>query len=196
MDSISSAITQITYCPQCFNFSSKGETNQPQLCSVCGDSSRDEKIICVVEDPRDVSRFERIADYRGLYHVLGGAINNIDGVGPDSIRIGELLNRIEKSPVAELIMATNPNSAGDYTALYISNQLKDTGIQITRPARGLPMGGDLEYADDLTLGQAMAHRQNIGQSTNQNTDQKNQEKTQTVKENTSQNSTDNGESIS
>lgn len=158
MIDISDAIGEITYCKQCFNFA-VGE-----MCEICSDASRDTKIVCVVEDPRDVARFERIAQYRGLYHVLGGAINNMDGIGPDQIRIGELLNRIKKIEITELIIATNPNSAGDYTALFISEQLKDKNITITRPARGLPMGGDLEYADDLTLGQAMAHRQNLEQS--------------------------------
>ena len=160
MEAISSALGEIVYCKRCFNFA-VGE-----LCEICSNATRDEKVICVVEDPRDVSRLEKTAQYKGLYHVLGGAINNIDGVGPDNIRIGELVNRIKvkKEEITELIIATNPNSAGDYTALYISEQFKDFEIIITRPARGLPMGGDLEYADDLTLGQAILHRQNLEQN--------------------------------
>lgn len=155
MSDVHHAIGEITYCKRCFNFAA-GE-----LCEICSNASRDVHLICVVEDPRDVSRFERIAQYRGFYHVLGGAINKMDGVGPENIRIGELINRVKKGGIVELIIATNPNSAGDYTALYISEQLKGEDILITRPARGLPMGGDLEYADDLTLGQAMIHRQNL-----------------------------------
>lgn len=132
-----------------------------ELCSICADPSRDKKTICVVRDPRDVVAFERTRDYGGLYHVLHGVISPMDGVGPDQIRIKELLARIRAGGVEEVIMATNPDVEGEATAMYISRLLKPLGVKVTRIAYGIPVGGELEYADEVTLLRALEGRSEI-----------------------------------
>lgn len=142
---------QISTCERCFNVAS-GE-----LCSICRDTRRDETVICVVERPQDIIVVERTQEYRGLYHVLGGALSPINGVGPGQLRFDELKGRLG-SGVTELIVATNPTVEGDATAMYIARELKPLGVRVTRLASGLPVGGDLDYADELTLGRALVGR--------------------------------------
>ena len=132
-----------------------------EVCAVCGSDSRDRGTICVVEDPRDVMAFERTGDYNGLYHVLHGVISPMDGVGPDQIRIKELLSRLNNEEVREVIMATNPTVEGEATAMYISKLLKPLGIKISRLAYGIPVGGDLQYADEVTLSRALKGRNEL-----------------------------------
>ena len=143
---------KIGFCSVCFNISENA------TCPVCSDQARDQSVICVVEEPLDVLALERTREYRGTYHVLHGAISPIDGVGPDKLRIAELLERVRKGLVTEVIIATNPNAEGDVTAAYLAKVLAPTGIKVTRLARGLPAGGDLEYADELTLARALEGR--------------------------------------
>ena len=131
------------------------------ICSICGNPSRNHSVICVVENPRDVVAFERTQDYDGLYHVLHGVISPMDGVGPDSLKIKELLKRLNDEPVSEIIMATNPDVEGEATAMYISRLLKPLGVKVTRIAYGIPVGGDLEYADEVTLSRALEGRSEI-----------------------------------
>jgi recombination protein RecR len=147
---------RINFCSICFNIT---ESNP---CSVCIDEARDRSVICVVEEPLDVIAIERTRDYHGLYHVLHGTIAPVEGIGPDDLRIAELLPRLEADvPVREVIIATNPNMEGEATAMYIARQLEGREVRVTRLARGLPVGGDLEYADEVTLGRALAGRQAI-----------------------------------
>jgi recombination protein RecR len=147
---------RITFCGVCFNIT------ESDTCAVCSDERRDRSIICVVEEPLDVIAIERTRDYHGLYHVLHGTIAPVEGVGPDDLRIAELLARLNAgSPVREIIIATNPNMEGEATAMYIARQLEGSRIRVTRLARGLPVGGDLEYADEITLSRALAGRQAI-----------------------------------
>jgi recombination protein RecR len=143
---------RIVLCSRCFNVT---ESNP---CSVCQDASRDQRIICVVEEPLDVVALERTGEFSGLYHVLHGAISPVDGIGPDKLRIRELIARVDTERPDEVILATNPNIEGDATAMYIARQLIPKGVTISRPASGLPVGGDLEYADEITLGRALAGR--------------------------------------
>lgn len=154
------------FCSNCFNIADRDP------CPVCVDQQRDHGLICIVEEPLDVQAIERTREYMGVYHVLHGAISPVEGVGPDDLKIGELLKRIERgnasaessdapgagTPVREVLLATNPNLEGEATAMYISRLVKPLGIRVTRLARGLPMGGDLEYADEVTLGRALAGR--------------------------------------
>ena len=149
---ITEAKEKIHYCKICQNLTD-GET-----CSVCQDTRRDNSIICVVEDPRDVIAIERTHEFDGLYHVLHGTISPVDGIGPDQIRIKELLARLQDDTVEEIIMATNPTVEGEATAMYISRLLKPLGIKVTRLAYGIPVGGDLEYADEVTLSRALEGR--------------------------------------
>ena len=145
---------RITFCSICFNIT---ETDP---CAVCADEGRNRSVICVVEEPLDVIAIERTRDYHGLYHVLHGTIAPVEGIGPDELRIAELLSRLGgKSPVREVIIATNPNMEGEATAMYIARQMEGKGVRVTRLARGLPMGGDLEYADEVTLSRALTGRQ-------------------------------------
>jgi len=145
---------RITFCSICFNIT---ETDP---CAVCADEGRNRSVICVVEEPLDVIAIERTRDYHGLYHVLHGTIAPVEGIGPDELRIAELLSRLGgKSPVREVIIATNPNMEGEATAMYIARQMEGKGVRVTRLARGLPMGGDLEYADEVTLSRALVGRQ-------------------------------------
>lgn len=146
---------RIILCSRCFNIT---ETDP---CSICQDASRDQSIICVVEEPLDVLALERTSEYRGLYHVLHGAISPVDGIGPDKLRIRELTERVEQEHPAEIILATNPNIEGDATAMYIHRQIQNSGVTVSRPASGLPVGGDLEYADEITLGRALAGRRSL-----------------------------------
>ncbi len=131
------------------------------VCSICGDSERDRSVICVVEDPKDVMAFERTREYGGTYHVLHGVISPLDGVGPDQLRIKELMARLGSGEVTEIIMATNPTVEGEATASYLSRLIKPMGIKVTRLAYGIPVGGDLEYADEFTLARALEGRNEI-----------------------------------
>ncbi|HVD21748.1 MAG TPA: recombination mediator RecR [Lapillicoccus sp.] len=142
----------IRFCERC------GNVAQAELCRICADPRRDQTAICVVEEPKDVVAVERTREFRGTYHVLGGAISPMDGIGPEDLRIRELLQRLADGTVTELILATDPNIQGEATATYISRSLRGTGLTITRLASGLPVGGDLEYADEVTLGRAFEGR--------------------------------------
>jgi len=139
-------------CARCFNLS------EGELCRICADPRRDPSVICVVEEARDVISVERTGEFKGLYHVLGGAISPIDGVGPEQLRIPELMRRLRDEGVRELIVATNPTVEGEATMLYIAEGARSLGVKVTRPASGLPVGGDLEYADEVTLGRALRGR--------------------------------------
>lgn len=156
---LSRAITEVKhaihFCPRCFNFA------ESEFCGVCSDPSRDTTIICVVEEPRDVVAVERVAEYRGLYHVLHGAISPIDGIGPDQLRVRDLIERLGIEDVQEIVVATNPNVEGETTALYLARLIKPLGIKVTRIASGLPVGGDLEFADEVTLGRALEARREM-----------------------------------
>jgi recombination protein RecR len=143
---------KVRYCSICFNIS------EGEVCSICSDPRRDASLLCVVEEPRDVTAVERTGRFRGRYHVLGGAISPIDGVGPEELTFKELVKRLRSGEVSELIAATNPNAEGEATALYLAQLVRPLGIKVTRIASGLPVGGDLEYADEITLGRAMEGR--------------------------------------
>ena len=145
----------IRFCERC------GNVAQAELCRICADPRRDQTAICVVEEPKDVVAVERTREFRGTYHVLGGAISPMDGIGPEDLRIRELLQRLADGTVTELILATDPNIQGEATATYISRALRGTGLTITRLASGLPVGGDLEYADEVTLGRAFEGRRPV-----------------------------------
>ena len=149
---IADARDRVSFCRRCFNVSEGDE------CEVCRDSRRDSTVICVVEEPRDVVAVEKTNEFRGRYHVLQGAISPLEGIGPDQLRVKELLARIEPEGVVEVILCTNPNIEGEATAMYLARLLKPLGIKTTRIASGLPVGGDLEYADELTLGRALEGR--------------------------------------
>lgn len=146
---------KIGYCNTCFNLSDQNP------CAICASTKRDHSIICVVEQPQDVAAMERMRDYHGVYHVLHGALSPLEGIGPGQIRIKELINRLADDKVKEIIMATNPNVEGEATAIYIAKLLKPMGLKVTRIAHGLPIGGDLEYADEVTLSKAMENRREI-----------------------------------
>ena len=146
---------KIGFCNTCFNLSDRNP------CEICASEKRDHSVICVVEQPQDVAAMERTNDYNGVYHVLHGVLSPLDGVGPDDIRIKELLSRLYGDQVIEVIMATNPSVEGEATSMYIARLLKPAGIKVTRIAHGLPVGGDLEYADELTLSKAMENRREI-----------------------------------
>ena len=143
---------KIGFCKVCYNFS------DGELCEICKDSTRDKKTLCVVEEPRDVWAIENAGGYRGLYHVLHGVISPLDGVGPDKLKIRELIKRMEQGEFEEIILATSPTVEGDATALYIAKLIKPLGIKVTRIASGLPAGGELEYADSVTLAKALQGR--------------------------------------
>ena len=144
---------KITFCVDC------GILSESEICSICLDENRDEKIICVVEEPQDIYSFEKTNSFKGRYHVLGGVLSPLDGVGPDELNIENLYNRVESG--MEVILATNPSVEGDTTCLYLSGKLEDRGVKVTRLARGLPVGSDLEYMDELTLVRAMEGRTTI-----------------------------------
>jgi len=156
--SLAQAITEVKervrFCREC------GNLTEEELCAICLDARRDRTTICVVEQPVDVVSLERTAEYRGLYHVLGGALSPLDGVEPGDLRIDELLHRVQSDGVREVVLAMNPNATGEATASYLAGRLRDR-VRVTRLASGLPVGGDLEYADEVTLGRALAGRQEI-----------------------------------
>ncbi|HEX3621914.1 MAG TPA: recombination mediator RecR [Acidimicrobiales bacterium] len=153
--SITEAKEKVSFCRRCFNVC-EGEE-----CGICLDSRRDATIVCVVEEPRDVVAVEKTGEFRGRYHVLQGAISPLEGIGPDQIRVRELLTRLGNEEIAEVILCTNPNIEGEATAMYLARLLKPLGIKATRIASGLPVGGDLEYADELTLGRALEGRREL-----------------------------------
>ena len=146
---------RVKFCTECGNIS------EEDLCRICQDPRRDASIICVVEEPKDVMAIEKTREFRGKYHVLGGAISPIDGVGPDNLRIRELMIRLGNTEIQELIIATDPNLEGEATASYLIRQIKPLGVKVSRLASGLPVGGDLEYADEVTLGRAFEGRRTV-----------------------------------
>ena len=145
----------VHFCERCFNFA------EGPLCEICSDPGRDTSVICVVEEPKEIVAFERTGEYRAQYHVLQGAISPIDGIGPEELRVRELLRRLEDGTVAEVVIATNPTVEGETTALYLARLIKPLGIRVTRIASGLPVGGDIEYADEVTLGRALEARREM-----------------------------------
>lgn len=147
----------ITYCQICFNITAAGR----ESCEICSNPARESHLICVVEDALDVLALERTGAYNGRYHVLHGALSPIEGIGPDDLRIRELIERVRQGDITEVILATNPSMEGDYTAAYLRQQLAPFGVRLTRLARGLPVGGDLEYADQNTLLRALSGRQEM-----------------------------------
>jgi recombination protein RecR len=150
---------RVSWCRRCFNVAEGiGEAVE---CDLCRDDRRDSTVVCVVEEPRDIVAVEKTREYRGRYHVLQGAINPLEGVGPDQLRVRELLARIDSEGITEVILCTNPNIEGDATAMYLASLLRPLPIKVTRIASGLPVGGDLEYADELTLGRALEGRREV-----------------------------------
>jgi recombination protein RecR len=156
---LSAALTrvkeQVRFCVVCYNVA------EAQQCRICRDTRRNQQILCVVEEPKDVVAIERTNEFRGRYHVLGGAINPLEGVGPDNLRIRELMSRLSSGDITELILATDPNTEGEATATYLALLVKPMGITVSRLASGLPVGGDLEYADEITLGRAFEGRRTV-----------------------------------
>lgn len=146
---------QVHFCPVCFSYATH------DTCDVCADTSRDRSALCVVSEPRDVSAIERTGSYHGLYHVLGGVISPMDKVGPDQLHVRELIRRLASGEVAEVILATNPDVEGETTATYLARTIRPLGVKVTRLASGLPVGGDLEYADEVTLGRAIEARREL-----------------------------------
>ena len=145
---------RVRFCREC------GNLTEDEVCAICTDARRDHSVICVVEQPVDLLSLERTAEYRGLYHVLGGALSPLDGVEPEHLRIDELLGRVDRNGVSEVVLATNPNMTGEATAAYLADRLRGR-VRVTRLASGLPVGGDLEYADEVTLGRALAGRREM-----------------------------------
>lgn len=149
------AKTKVHQCSRCFNIT------DVDPCPICSDETRDQKVICVVEGPRDIIALERTREYRGLYHVLHGALSPMDGIGPENLKVKELLQRLNQGDFTEVIIATNPNVEGEATALYLARLLKPLGLKVTRIAHGLPVGGELEYADEMTLARAFEGRREM-----------------------------------
>jgi recombination protein RecR len=163
--SISEVKDRVTFCRRCYNIaegsaSAQGSGDGPE-CGICSDPRRDTHVVCVVEEPRDIVAVEKTGEFKGRYHVLHGAISPIEGVGPDQLRVKELLARIDTEEIAEIILCTNPNLEGEATALYLGRLIKPIGLRVTRIASGMPVGGDLEYADELTLGRALEGRREV-----------------------------------
>lgn len=154
-DAIIDAKKNMKYCSEC------GNLTDIDPCGICSDTTRDKGIICVVESPKDVSAMERIKEFKGLYHVLHGAISPMDGIGPEDINLKQLIIRLQQNNVTEIIMATNPNIEGEATAMYTARLIKPSGIKVTRIAHGIPVGGDLEYADEITLSKALEGRREL-----------------------------------
>jgi recombination protein RecR len=154
-EAIVHAKERISFCREC------GNVAEGELCRVCRDEGRDRAVLCVVEEPKDVATIEKAGVIKGRYHVLGGAISPLDGIGPEDLRTQELLERVERDGVTEVIIATNPNLEGNATAMYVAALLKPAGVRVTRLASGLPVGGDLEYADEVTLSQALEGRREM-----------------------------------
>ena len=145
----------VRFCSRCFNYA------EDDLCEICQSTRRDDRIICVVSEPRDIPPIERTAVYSGVYHVLGGALSPMEGIGPDDLHVADLMKRLASEEVGEVVLATNPNVEGETTAAYLARLIKPLGIKVTRPASGLPVGGDLEFADEVTLGRAMEARREL-----------------------------------
>ena len=154
-EAIVQAKERIYFCREC------GNVAEGELCRICRDEGRDRTVLCVVEEPKDIATIEKAGVIKGRYHVLGGAISPLDGIGPEDLRTKELLERVERDSVTEVIIATNPNLEGNATAMYVSALLKPAGVRVTRLASGLPVGGDLEYADEVTLSQALEGRREM-----------------------------------
>lgn len=154
-EAILEARKTMKYCSVC------GNLTDVDPCGICTDTARDRSVICVVESPRDVSAMERIKEFQGLYHVLHGAISPMDGIGPEDINLKQLILRLQQNDVREVILATNPNIEGEATAMYTARLIKPSGIKVTRIAHGVPVGGDLEYADEITLSKAMEGRREL-----------------------------------
>jgi len=154
-EAIVAAKEKVRFCRECFSVA------EGDLCRVCRDPGRDPTVICVVEEPKDQAAVEKAGVVKGRYHILGGAISPLDGIGPDDLRVQELLDRVARDGVEEVILATNPNLEGNATAMYVAALLKPVGVKVTRLASGLPVGGDLEYADEVTLGQALEGRREM-----------------------------------
>ena len=152
---IDEARNSVRFCERCFNFS------ESQYCHICSDERRDGSVLCVVEESRDVVAIEKTGQFRGRYHVLLGAINPLEGVGPEHLKVRELLLRLEPESIAEVILCLNPNTEGDVTTMYLARLLKPLGVKVTQLAMGLPVGGDLEYADEVTLGRALSGRREV-----------------------------------
>jgi recombination protein RecR len=152
VDAVRTVKDRVKFCTDC------GNVSEEEQCRICRDPRRDPSKICVVEEPKDVIAIERTREFRGKYHVLGGAISPIDGIGPDQLRIRELIQRLSDSTITEIILATDPNLEGEATATYLARLIKPMGISVSRLASGLPVGGDLEYADEVTLGRAFEGR--------------------------------------
>jgi recombination protein RecR len=152
VSALTEVIDKVRFCVTC------GNVSEAELCRICKDSRRDPTVLCVVEEPKDVVAIEKTREFRGRYHILGGAISPIEGVGPDDLRVKELVTRLASTEVTEIILATDPNLEGEATATYLARLLKPMGLRVTRLASGLPVGGDLEYADELTLGRAFEGR--------------------------------------
>ena len=156
-NAIQEARGSVRFCDRCFNFS------EATLCHLCSDERRDPSVLCVVEESRDVVALEKTGQFRGRYHVLLGAINPLEGTGPEHLKVRELLLRLEPEGVQEVILCLNPNTEGDVTAMYLARLLKPLGVKVTQLAMGLPVGGDLEYADEVTLGRALMGRREVGE---------------------------------
>ncbi|HBS60542.1 MAG TPA: recombination protein RecR [Firmicutes bacterium] len=154
-DAIVEARSKLSYCANCFNLT------ENELCDYCASEYRDSSVICVVQEPRDIAAIEKTREFKGLYHVLQGALSPMEGIGPDQIRIQELLKRLAANEVTELILATSPNVEGEATAMYIARLVKPLGVKVTRIAHGMPVGGDLEYVDEVTLIKALENRREM-----------------------------------
>jgi recombination protein RecR len=155
-DAIVSVKERTALCERCFNVAERGS-----LCEICDDESRDASVVCVVEDPQAIAAFERTKEFKGRYHVLQGALNPLEGIGPDQLRVEELVARIDSEGITEIVLCTNPNLEGEATAMYLARRLFDLPVRVTRLASGLPVGGDLEYADEMTLGRALEGRREL-----------------------------------
>lgn len=154
-EALTSLSERVHPCERCYNLT------EGELCTICSDPRRDAALICVVEEASDITAIERAGEYRGLYHVLGGRLSPLDGVGPENLHIDDLIRRVASNQIREVILATNPSLEGEATALYVQRQLASRPISVTRIARGLPVGGDLEYADGVTIAQALAARRSM-----------------------------------
>jgi len=152
---LTDAKAKVRFCARCWNIA------DGELCPICLDTRRDQTVVCVVEEARDIVALERTGEFRGTYHVLLGAMSPLEGIGPEQLKIKELFTRIEPEGITEVILCTNPNTEGEVTAMYLARMLKPFGVRITRIASGLPVGGDLEYADELTLGRALEGRRDV-----------------------------------
>jgi recombination protein RecR len=155
-DAVISVKERVARCDRCFNVAERGS-----LCEICEDLGRDSSVVCVVEDPQAIAAFERTKEYKGRYHVLGGALSPLEGIGPEHLKVEELVARIGTEGVTEVVVATNPNLEGEATAMYLGRRLSELPVRVTRLASGLPVGGDLEYADEMTLGRALEGRREL-----------------------------------